>query len=582
MILHTVRHSLLTALARGVAIPAYARRFGRFERMLREARQVQRDWLFARVRRCRDTRFGRDHAFARIQTLDDFRRQAPVARYDYFAPYIDDVARGNLGALIPAGEQVSRFTITTGSTGVPKLNPVSTSWLKEYREAWNYWGIKILLDHPRHVGGKILHMAGTWNMGRTSGGIPISMVSTLGARYQHPLVRPYYAIPNEISEIRDPIARYYATLRLAICENISLIVLMNPGTLLRLVKLGDEHRQKLIRDVHDGTLSSDFEIAPEIRRQLAPRMRRPNRSHARALEQIVERTGRLYPKDYWSAPIIACWLGGTAGYQARYLAEYFGRVPMRDMGLVSSEGRHTIPIENTKPEGVLAVTAGYYEFVPVAEIDAPAPLVFEGHELEVGGEYYLLMTTSSGYYRYNIGDIVRCRGFVGQAPVLEFLQKGDRCGDLEGEKVTEHQLIEAAGDAAEALGVKLGCVTAIPWRPDGQAPCYVVLIEHGDIPEPAAARRFLETLDRRLMESNFLYSARRREEVLGPPRLARIPTGAWGEFVQSEIARRGTGDVQYKHPGLVQDTSWLGRFNPVDTIHLETAPSADLSYMGKS
>src|SRR5262249_32697850 len=150
-------------------------------------------------------------------------------------------------------------------------------------------------------------------------------------------------------------------------------------------------------------------------------------------------------------------------YQSRYLEQYFGKARLRDLGLVSSEGRHTIPVENDVPAGALAVTANYYEFIPVDEIDSVSPTVLEGHELEVDRDYFLLRTTSSGYYRFNIGDIVRCRGFLGEAPLLEFLQKGDRCADLEGEKVTEHQFVEAAGTAASELAIRLGYVTVVPW-----------------------------------------------------------------------------------------------------------------------
>jgi hypothetical protein len=564
-------HGLFTALARRVAIPIYARRFARFESLLRDARRVQLDWLLDRIRRCKDTRFGRDHGFSGIRSLDDFRRQVPVSRYDYFAPYIDAVGRREYEALVPADEQLLRFTITTGSTGVPKLNPVTTAWLREYRTAWDYWGVKILIDHPHKVGTKILHMAGTWDMGRTPGGIPISMVSTLGARYQRALVKPFYAIPNEVGDIREPLAKAYTMLRLSIAEPIGLIVLMNPGTLLRLVELGDQHREQLIRDIHDGSLSSEFDVSPEIRQALGSRIRRPDPQRARELESIVARTGRLYPRDYWSSPIIACWLGGTAGYQAKYFADFFGDVPQRDMGLVSSEGRHTIPIADGKPEGVLAITAGFYEFVPVAEVDSPRPTALEGHELEIGRDYSLVMTTSAGYYRFQIGDLVRCRGFVGETPVLEFLQKVDRCGDLEGEKVTEHQFVQAAGDAAAELGIRLGYVTAVPWRPGREAPCYAILVEHRDVSADAVARRFLESVDRRLIDLNFLYRARRREGVLGTPRLIRLRDGAWSEFVQAETSRRGTGDVQYKHPGLVQDVTLLERVPAVDSVTLDAA-----------
>jgi hypothetical protein len=272
--------------------------------------------------------------------------------------------------------------------------------------------------------------------------------------------------------------------------------------------------------------------------------------------------------DYWDRPVIACWLGGTAGYQARYLSDYFGDSPTRDQGLVSSEGRHTIPAQDDLPEGLLAINNGFYEFIPVGNSTGATAL--EGHELEVGADYQIVMTTFSGYFRFRIGDVVRCRGMVGQTPVLEFLHKADRCGDLEGEKVTEFQFMEAAAGAAFDKGIRLGPVTAVPVRRNGVLPCYQIVVELGDLPDSEAARSFLQGVDARLRSTNFLYNARRREQVLGPPILSRIPTGAWAQFIQSEIVHRGTGEAHYKHPALVQNPLFLDRFQHVDLLELAT------------
>lgn len=558
---------VLTSIARRVVLPGYARKFSRFERSLTNSATSQRELLLEWLGRCRDSRFGRDHGFKSIKSVAEFRQQVPVSGYDYFAPYIDEVARGDHTALFPSEERVGRFTITTGSTGIPKLNPVTPTWLKHYRHSWNLWGGKMLLDHPAVVGRKILHIIGSWDMGRTAGDIPISMVSALLARNQHPLVRPFYCVPNDVTDIYDPDGRYYTTLRLCVGEDIGLIVVMNPGTLLRLARFGDENRESLIRDIRDGTLSEKYEVPAAIRQQIAPRFNRPNPARARELEKIVEQTGHLYPQSYWNKPLIACWLGGTAGYQSKYLPEYFGGSPTRDQGLVSSEGRHTIPIEDEKPEGVLAINSAYYEFIPVAD-DSPQPTVLEAHELQPGSDYHLVMTTFSGYFRFRIGDVVRCHRHIGQAPVLEFLQKGDRCGDLEGEKVTEHQFLTAASNAALDRGIRLGPVTAIPIRPGSQLPYYRILVEHGDVPDVDTARQFLEDVDERLRTSNFLYKARRREKVLGPPVLSRIPTGGWSRYAQSVIEQRGTGEAHYKHAALVQDPSILNHLHPIDDVEL--------------
>ncbi len=539
-----------------------------FRKQLEQASSQQSNWLLNRIRSCEKTHFGRDHDFAGIRDLETFRKQVPVSEYDYFKPYIDEVAAGNPEALIPAHEKLMRFTITTGSSGTPKLNPVTTTWLKEYKKAWGIWGLKLFADHPSYLGKKMLQMAGTWEMGKTPGGYSISMISALLARNQSPLLRPFYAIPSDLNDIKDPIIRYYAALRLCMLDNMGWILLMNPGTLIRLAEVGDEFKEDLIKDFHDGTLTNRFEISTELREKLAPRIRKVNRAGASRLAKIVEQTGTLLPKDYWPNPVISCWLGGTAGFQSRYINDYFGNSPQRDMGLVSSEGRHTIPIEDGKPEGVPSIVSGFYEYMPVSEAGSVQPEVVEGHELEVGADYYLLMTTSAGYYRFNIGDIVRCTGFVGEAPLLEFIQKGSQVGDLEGEKLTEHQIVEAAQATAQELKLELGLFTAVALRLERQHPRYDFMIEIDSVPNADQAQAFLRLLDDKLAGLNFLWKARRKEGVLANPQLLRLPAGTWEKYITTESARRGTGDYQYKHPALMLKQNWVEQFSPVDIINL--------------
>ena len=541
-------------------------KFGPFERKLERATAVQHEWLLRKIRACESTKFGKDFGFSSIRTVEDFRKRVPVAEYSALASYINAVAAGDLRALIPDSDRLVQFTITTGSTGVPKLNPVTRSWLREYRKGWDIWGVKMFTDHPRHIGSKILQMAGTWDMGRTVGGYQISMVSALLTRIQTPVMKPFYAIPEVLNTVPDPSVRHYVALRLSILDDIGWIMLMNPGTLIRLAEIGDQHHERLIRDVRDGTITDHFEIPEPIRVALKKVTPEPDHAGAAQLEQIVKQTGRLLPKDYWKQPVISCWLGGTAGFPSRYLRDYFGQSPLRDMGLVSSEGRHTIPLEDEYPYGVPSLGAGYFEFIPIEEANGSNPTVLEGHELAVDRDYRIVITNSAGYYRFDIGDIVRCRGFAGQAPKLEFVQKSDRVGDLEGEKLTEHQIIEGAHKAAAKLDINLGLFTGIPQRLENQKPRYDFLVCEADFVDAEQARRFLRQLDQELAALNFLWRARRKEGVIAAPRLCLLRAGAWEEFIQTEATRRGTGDYQYKHPGLVKDSKWANHFSFVDTI----------------
>ena len=157
---------------------------------------------------------------------------------------------------------------------------------------------------------------------------------------------------------------------------------------------------------------------------------------------------------------------------------------------------------------------------------------------------------------------------MGQAPLLEFIQKSANVGDLEGEKLTEHQVVESSHLAAKKVGIELGFITAVPRRLAHQQPRYDFLVESSDVTDLQQGRAFLVHLDKELEKLNFLWRARRREGVLQCPHLTLLAPGEWDRTIQAEVQRRGTGDYQYKHPGLVVDESWLDRFRIQETVTL--------------
>jgi hypothetical protein len=561
----------MTAVAKTAAIPFYHAKLRHFERLLERAQAVQQNALFEKLRRCADSRFGRDHGFGQIKTVADFRRQVPIAEYEYFSPYIREVSEGKIDSLFHPSEKIHAFACTTGTTGEPKLNPVTQSWLREYRRGWEIWGIKAIVDHSEMIGTRMLQMTGPANLGQTPSGLSIGMVSAIAVRHQNRVMRWFYAVPFEVADIGDPVAKYYSILRLSMVTPVGFLVAITPASLIRLASVGNEHRESLIRDIRDGTLRGDLDLPAPFRQQVAREIgvKRPDR--ARQLEKIIEQTGTLYPKDYWPLSLITYWLGGTIGYQSGELPRYFGSTPARDLGLVSTEGRHTVPLHDNRPEGVLAVDGNYYEFVPVGEMGSPNPTILECHELQPGHEYYLLMTTSSGLYRYHIDDVVRCQGFVGQASVLEFLHKGSQCADMEGEKVSGRQVAQAVETASRELGLSVDCFTAVAVRRNGDLPHYALLVERPAIEDVTTARKFLEIVDRELVRQNVMYAGKRNDRYVDAPRLMRLAPGTWSAFAATETQHRGTGDSQYKHPSLVPDTTWLDRFQPLDTITVDGA-----------
>ena len=152
---------------------------------------------------------------------------------------------------------------------------------------------------------------------------------------------------------------------------------------------------------------------------------------------------------------------------------------MRDVGLIASEGRMTIPIEDGTPAGLLDIRHHYFEFIPEDQADREEPETVEATELIEGRNYFIVLTTAGGLYRYNISDLVRCVGYHGTTPLIEFLNKGSHYSSLTGEKLSEHQVIAAVQSAQRTAGFRLKSYLLLPSWAD--PPYYSLLVEEDDL-----------------------------------------------------------------------------------------------------
>ncbi len=553
----------------GAPVEIRARRLARaFLEQTKQAGDVQRELLMRRIAQHTDSQFGRDHHFNEIRTPDDFRRRVPIGSYDRMEPYIDRVRHGDLSALFGPGTEVLMFAMTSGTTNRPKTIPVTRESLRDYREGWTIWGIMAFDAHPpilRYGLRPILQLASDWRESLTPAGIPCGAITGLTAHIQNPLVRTTYCMPAVASRIKDIESKYYVALRFSVYRNLGTIIAANPSTILAMARLGDREKAGLIRDLADGTIDPRWEIPPEIRRALRLRTGIRHPLAARRLERIVERTGRLLPKDYWpKLDFLSNWMGGTMKAYLRGYPEFFGETPVRDVGLIASEGRMTIPIEDGTPAGLLDIRHHYFEFIPEDQAEKAEPETVEAHELIEGRSYFIVLTTAGGLYRYNISDLVRCVGYHGSTPLIEFLNKGAHYSSLTGEKLSEHQVIAAVQAAQRLAGLQLKSYLLLPSWAD--PPGYALLVEEDDLPGPEAVERLAAAVEQELRRQNGEYANRRDTLRLGPVHILAIPRGSWAEFQKQRLAKSGGTVEQYKQPHLIPDLGQIDRFRRRETV----------------
>ncbi|MBS0202567.1 MAG: GH3 auxin-responsive promoter family protein [Planctomycetes bacterium] len=554
----------------GMFIRGRIRRDARqFVGLLGDCRTTQRQTLARIMELNAESFYSRRRGLTGSMSVDQFRKSLPISDFETVRDEIEQLKEGNFQSLLGPRNKLLMFALSSGTTSQAKYIPITSQFLSDYRRGWQVWGINAMDSHPSLHMSDIVQLGSNHDQYRTSSGTPCGNISGLVGTMQSRVVQTMYAVPNPVGQIADSASKGYTALRCSYANShVGLVMTANPSTLIQLSKTANLHMEQLIRDIADGTLSTNFDIDPAIRAQLKGRIGRPDKERARELELIAARTGAIMPRDVWpKLKLVAVWTGGSVGSYLSPMRKFFGDVPIRDHGLSASEGRMTIPLADSTAAGVLDVGSHFFEFIPEEEHESPDPTVLEAHELQAGKNYFILLTTVSGLYRYDIRDVVRCTGFMGTTPLLEFLHKGAHIASVTGEKLAESQVVSAIRTGLDQLRLEVQHYTLSPVWDD--PPKYRLHIERGCIPVPELRQRLAATVDAELQELNVEYKEKRQSSRLGLLECLAVPNGTWERFIKHRQSRFGASLEQYKHPCLVPQLTFS------DMLVNDFAPSAE-------
>jgi hypothetical protein len=378
------------------------------------------------------------------------------------------------------------------------------------------------------------------------------------------VIQQAYSHPYDVFQIADVDARRYTLLRFAVEQNCSFVFTGNPSSLLAIFEYAERRGATLIRDIHDGTLASEFSVPDHLRVYALNRLH-PNPRRARALAKAMERHGKLRPIDYWpDLQSIGCWIGGSMGHFSHMLREWCGeRFHFRDVGYMASEGVLSIPLSDDNPDGVLALHGAFFEFVPEREFGRAEAPVLLAHEIEPGHNYHVIITTTGGLYRYAINDVIRVSATQGGSPSIRFLYKGGNVQNLQGEMVTVDHVMCAMMALTAELGIRFHHFQVVAELNDRR---YILHIEPaGEMSRPVL-QQLLPTFERELGKVNENYAMFRADRLIGSPCL-RVMSRGWFERLSRDHMARSGRDSQFKpsvlasaveHPEMVETSIELG------------------------
>ncbi|XP_043234177.1 probable indole-3-acetic acid-amido synthetase GH3.9 isoform X1 [Amphibalanus amphitrite] len=540
----------------------------KFERDVRQFEKAQSEFLLERIRRCKNTAFGRDYHLPSYKTVDEFRRSFPVCDFSNVEEYINRMANGEKNAFLGDEDELVLFSASSGTTGKNKLIPVTVEgakslqdqvlfgayqWALRERFPWDLTRILTVKNSPLvHKPTKAGHKVGV---------VSSVIYSKLNEMTTLLTTTPPLSLPMK----NESVCNYIHALFGLRDKHISMIrngYIFQFLTLIRGIKM---NQKSLVEDIRRGQIKEDLDIDEKLRSEinahLSPMPERAaelEKEFAKGFDGLIP---RVWPKV---TRISGIWSGNTnAMYYKEARAMLGPNIPIFSFSLMASEGFLGANLELTRPgppRYTLIPDAVYYEFLPIvgdhipelADI-RPQDLLL-GHQLEVGKEYEMFITNPSGLFRYRLGDVVRVAGFYQQAPQVEFLYRSGQLLNVCGEKMIEDVFFRALEDAAKRWPSTLKDYTVAssqlgPADQDELSRRYLLFLELEG--EPLTAEQVV-LVDRTLQEQCEEYRVFRSTGRLGEMAVYQMPVGTFARFQDHLVKTTTVSAAQFKMPRVLK------------------------------
>ncbi len=499
-----------------------------------------------------ETTYGRQHGFASLRTVHDFRQAVPINSYEDLRPYVDRVADGSDPHALTA-DRVEMFTNTSGTTNKPKLVPVTRSGRLAERRVKDAWLALLVHDHPTILSGQAFYLFNNAEEYRTESGAWVGSNAGLMYRNTNSILRTAQSVPYEVCLIGDYESRYYVILRHILAANISMMACINPSSILLLAELANQHAESLIKDIYTGGLRDGLALSAEQYAFFRARLK-VNPDRGRTLARLLAEDGRLLPSRYWpNLKVLNSWKGPGVQAFIEKCKAWYGDLPTRDVGYGSSEFRTGITISDEGSPNVPLPDNYFYEFIPEGDREpylSGAKELLQLHELEKGQRYLIIQTGPHGFYRYNIEDIIEVNGFYRRTPTINFVQKARMVTSLTGEKIYETQVIEAMDRVAERRAdLKPSFFVCYC---DVDAANYKLCVEFDQPRSTEQLADLLKLFEQCLGEVNIEYPYKRASMRIKDPQIYQLEPGTSVRFVQY-IGKNSIMDNQAKIPRLSRD-----------------------------
>ena len=474
-------------------------RVRQIERYATDAEEIQRRVLQQLVGKAAQTEWGRNYGYADIHDYSDFAGKVPVSTYEEAKGFIDRMRHGESDILWKG--KVKWYAKSSGTTNdKSKFIPVSRDGLNRIHYAGGRDAVALYLrNNPksRIFDGRSLILGGSH--------------------------APNFNLPGSL------------------VGDLSAILIENISPLVNLIRVPRKETALLA----DFMTKRDRIARESLNRNVTNISGVPSWMLS-VLDRVLEISGKSHINDVW--PNLEVFFhGGVAftPYRERYHQ------------IIDSEGMHYMETYNAS-EGFFGLQDDpadsamllmidydvFYEFIPLEQVDDPDAKAVSLWEVETGKNYAIIISTSCGLWRYQIGDTVK---FTSTNP-YKFIISGRTKSFINafGEELMVDNAEKAIAEACRQTGAQVAEYTAAPVFMDVHGKCrHQWVVEFAKRPDDV--QKFTDVLDTTLQRINSDYEAKRSNNVtLQKPELVEAKPGLFNEW----LASKGKLGGQHKVPRL--------------------------------
>lgn len=389
----------------------------------------------------RESQYARDKGFAGITTREEFMKKVPLSDYSDYVTYINDNMQNDCGQVVNLPTEY--YLLSTGGAAFKGKYYIETKIGALARQlSIDLWNLHLAKLEPKMTESDVKMMAITncAPIENAPNGKVVRRTSSQAAKGLWEKNPELYVFPYEFLEadMTDDDRDYMIALYALKERNLNMLFCNNLGYFGDLLDNIERYPRRMIQDIRKGRFSVALD---DEDRAILESLFEADPTRADELQRFIEEDGKFIVEKVWPRfEFSGVWLTGTVGefsrdvqkrlpQNMRYLSESYG----------TSEVMINIPLKYNLKYGPLAVYSCFFEFMPLGESDIEKLLTIE--EIKDGEYYEIIVSTYSGLYRYNLGDIVCVRGFTGNTPNIEFSCRRSEDINLSTQKLYGHEFI---------------------------------------------------------------------------------------------------------------------------------------------